>query len=71
MKEFTYRRIPGMRLGGVALQIVQLRRRDCRSRTASAWTATTTRELDSLRFRLFSPAPVYPGLEEAHARRIP
>jgi hypothetical protein len=66
MKEFTYRRIPGMRLGGVALQIVQLVA-ELQKPDGKRLDGYHTAELDSLRFRLFSPAPVYPGLEEAMA----
>ncbi len=66
MKEFSYRRIPGMRLGGVALQIVQLVA-ELQKPDGKRLDGYHTAELESLRFRLFSPAPVYPGLEEAMA----
>jgi len=66
MKEFTYRRIPGMRLGGVALQIVQLVA-EMQKPDGKRLDGYHTSQLESLRFRLFSPAPVYPGLEEAMA----
>ena len=66
MKEIAYRRIPGMRLGGVALQIVQLVA-ELQKPDGKRLDGYHVAELDSLRFRLFSPAPVYPGLEEALA----
>lgn len=66
MKEFSYRRIPGMRLGGVALQIVQLVA-ELQKPDGKRLDGYHTSQLESLRFRLFSPAPVYPGLEEALA----
>ncbi len=62
MDEHLYRRMPGFRLPGIALQLVRY----------VAETALPDGErleeyheagLESLRFRLFSPAPVYPGLE--------
>ncbi|HEX7502702.1 MAG TPA: S46 family peptidase, partial [Acidobacteriota bacterium] len=66
IKEFTYRRIPGMRLGSVALQIVQLVA-EMQKPDGKRLDGFHTSELDSLRFRLFSPAPIYPGLEVAMA----
>ena len=66
MKEFSYRRIPGMRLGGVALSIVQLVA-ELQKPDGKRLEGYHTSQLESLRFRLFSPAPVYPGLEEVMA----
>ncbi len=63
IKEITYRRIPGMRLGNVALSIVQLVA-ETQKPDGKRLDGYHTSELESLRFRLFSPAPVYPGLEE-------
>ncbi len=63
LKPFSYRRIGGFRLPNLALTIVRF----------VAETAKPDGErlqefheagLDSLRFRLFSPAPVYPAFEE-------
>ena len=66
MKEFTYRRIriPGMRLEGIARQIVQYVT-EVKKPDGQRLEGYHDSQLESLRFRLFSPAPVYPGLEEA------
>jgi hypothetical protein len=66
MKELSYRRVPGMRLGSIALQIVQLSA-ELQKPDGERLDGYHTAELESLRFRLFSPAPIYPGLEEAMA----
>ena len=66
MKEMSYRRAPGMRLGAIALQIVQLAA-ELQKPDGERLDGYHTAELESLRFRLFSPAPIYPGLEEAMA----
>ena len=66
MKELSYRRVPGMRLGGIALQVVQLAA-ELQKPDGERLDGYHTAELESLRFRLFSPAPIYPGLEEAMA----
>jgi hypothetical protein len=63
MKEMTYRRIPGMRLGSMAQQIVQYVA-EIRKPDGKRLDGFHDAELESLRFRLFSPAPVYPGLED-------
>ena len=63
IKEITYRGIPGLRLGKIALQIVQLVA-EVQKPDGKRLEGFHTAELESLRFRLFSPAPVYPGLEE-------
>jgi hypothetical protein len=66
IKELSYRRVPGLRLGGIALQIVQLVA-ELQKPDGKRLDGYHTAELDSLRFRLFSPAPIYPGMEEAIA----
>jgi hypothetical protein len=66
IKEMSFRRTPGMRLGGIALQIVQLVA-EVQKPDGQRLDGYHASQLDSLRFRLFSPAPVYPGLEEVMA----
>jgi hypothetical protein len=66
MKEFSFRRAPGQRLGNIALQIVQLVA-ELQKPDGKRLDGYHTSQLESLRFRLFSPAPVYPGLEEVMA----
>jgi hypothetical protein len=66
IKELSYRRVPGMRLGAIAVQIVQLAA-ELQKPDGERLDGFHTAELESLRFRLFSPAPIYPGLEEAMA----
>jgi hypothetical protein len=66
MKDMSFRRAPGMRLGGIALQIVQLVA-ELQKPDGQRLDGYHASQLDSLRFRLFSPAPVYPGLEEVMA----
>jgi len=63
MKELSFRRIPGMRLGGIALQVVQLVA-ELQKADGKRLDGYHTSQLESLRFRLFSPAPIYPGMEE-------
>ncbi len=63
IKEYMFRRIPGMRLGGVALSIVRLAT-EIKKPDGERLAGFHEAELDSMKFRLFSPAPVYPGLEE-------
>jgi hypothetical protein len=64
MKEFSFRRVPGLRLGGIALQIVQMVA-ELQKPDGKRLDGYHTAELESRRFRLFSPAPIYPGFEEA------
>jgi len=64
LKELYYRRIPGLRLGGIALQIVQMVA-ELQKPDGKRLEGYHTAELESRRFRLFSPAPIYPGFEEA------
>ena len=65
LKEFMYRRIriPGMRLEGIARQIVQYVT-EVKKPDGQRLDGFHDSQLESLRFRLFSPAPVYPGMEE-------
>lgn len=63
-KEFAFRRMPGSRLPGIALQIVQFVAETGKP-DGQRLEGFHDSQLDSLRFRLFSPAPIYPGLEEA------
>jgi hypothetical protein len=62
-KELFYRGVPGQRLGKIALQIVQLVAEVLKP-DGKRLEGFHTAELESLRFRLFSPAPIYPNLEE-------
>jgi hypothetical protein len=66
LKEFNYRRLPGMRLPGLALQIVQYVA-EVKKPDGERLKGFNDSQLESLRFRLFSPAPFYMGLEEAMA----
>ncbi len=63
IKEFSFRRTPGMRLGGIAMQIVQLVA-EIQKPDGKRLKGYHDSQLESLRFRLFSPAPIYPGMEE-------
>lgn len=63
IKELSFRRIPGMRLGGIATQIVQLVA-ELKKPDGKRLDGYHDSQLDSLRLRLFSPAPIYPGMEE-------
>lgn len=63
MKELSFRRLPGMRLGGIALQIVQLVS-ELEKPDTKRLDGFHASQLESLRFRLFSPAPIYPGMEQ-------
>ncbi|MGB9004572.1 MAG: S46 family peptidase [Candidatus Aminicenantales bacterium] len=64
LNELNYRRMPGPSLGGIALQIVRLVA-EVKKPDGQRLEGYHDSQLDSLKFRLFSPAPVYPGLEEA------
>ncbi len=64
LNELNYRRLPGQSLGGIALQIVRLVA-EVKKPDGQRLEGYHDSQLDSLKFRLFSPAPVYPGLEEA------
>jgi hypothetical protein len=63
MKELNFRGVPGLRLGRIALQIVQLVA-EMQKTDGKRLDGYHDSQLESLRFRLFSPAPIYPGLEE-------
>ncbi len=65
-QELSFRSIPGLSLGRTAMQIVQLVA-ELQKPDGKRLDGYHTAELESLRFRLFSPAPVYPGLEEVMA----
>ncbi|HSQ35440.1 MAG TPA: S46 family peptidase [Candidatus Binatia bacterium] len=66
IKDMSFRRAPGMRLGNIALQIVQYVA-EIRKPDGKRLDGYHTSQLESLRFRLLSPAPVYPGMEEVMA----
>lgn len=66
MKELPFRNIPGLRLGGIAAQIVRLVA-EVKKPDGKRLEGYHDSQLDSLRFRLFSPAPIYPGFEEVMA----
>ena len=63
LKESIYRRIPGLSLGKIAQQIVQYVA-EIRKPDGKRLEGYHDSQLESLRFRLFSPAPIYPGLDE-------
>ena len=62
--ELSYRNLPCPNLGRMALQIVRLVA-EIKKPDGQRLEGFHDSQLDSLKFRLFSPAPVYPGLEEA------
>jgi len=62
--EYAYRRLPGFRLPRLALQIVRYVT-EVPKPDGVRLNGYHDSQLDSLKFRLFSPAPVYPGMEEA------
>ncbi len=64
LNELNYRNLPGPSLGRMALQIVRLVA-EIKKPNGQRLDGFHDSQLDSLKFRLFSPAPVYPGLEEA------
>ncbi|MGH2930713.1 MAG: S46 family peptidase, partial [Solirubrobacteraceae bacterium] len=61
--EYSYRRYDATKVAGIAAQIVR-----CVAEAAKPndrrWEEYRDSNLDSLRFRLFSPAPMYPDMEE-------
>jgi hypothetical protein len=63
-KQSRFRVVRGLRLPGVALQIVQYVA-EVKKPDGERLDGFHDSELESLRFRLFSPAPVYTQLEEA------
>ncbi len=62
-KEYSYRRLSGYRLPGIALSIVQLVA-EVKKPDGERLDGFHESQLPSLKFRLFSPAPVYPEFEE-------
>jgi len=64
LKELYNRRIPGLSLGKIAQQIVQYVA-EIRKPDGKRLDGYHDSQLESLRFRLFSPAPIYRELEEA------
>ncbi len=61
--QYAYRRVPGFRVPRMAVQIVQYIQETAKP-DAIRLPGYHDAQLPSLRFRLFSPAPVYPGMEE-------
>ncbi len=62
--QYAYRRVPGFRLPRLAVEIVQYIQETAKP-DAIRLPGYHDAQLPSLRFRMFSPAPVYPGMEEA------
>lgn len=62
-KEYSYRRLGGYRLPGIALNIVQLVA-EVQKPDGERLDGFHESQLPSLKFRLFSPAPIYPEFEE-------
>lgn len=62
-KEYSYLRLSGYRLPGVALSIVQLVA-EVKKPDGERLDGFHESQLPSLKFRLFSPAPIYPEFEE-------
>jgi len=63
-KPLFYRSFSGSRMAGIALTIVEYVK-ETKKPNGERLEGYHDSQLDSLRFRLFSPAPVYPRLEEA------
>jgi hypothetical protein len=63
IKESVFRRVPGMRLNAIALQIVRLVA-EVKKADGKRLDGYHDSQLDSLKFRLFSPAPIYPDMEK-------
>lgn len=61
--EITYRNLPRSRLLQTALGIVQMAAETAKP-DSQRLDGYHDAQLESLKFRLFSPAPVYPGMEE-------
>ncbi len=64
LKPLRYRGLRGSRMAGLALSIVQYVA-EVKKPDGERLDGFHDSQLESLRFRLFSPAPVYPQLEEA------
>jgi hypothetical protein len=63
IKPFRYRYLRGSRLADIAVEIVRYVA-EVRKPNGERLEGYHDSQLESLRFRLFSPAPVYPGMEE-------
>lgn len=61
--EYSFRRLPGYKLPRIALQIIRYSEETPKP-NGERWDGYRDSQLESLRFRLFSPAPIYPGLEK-------
>ena len=61
--EFTWRRFDASRVAGIANQIVRYVEETAKP-NEKRWEEYRDSNLDSLRFRLFSPAPLYPDMEQ-------
>ena len=70
LKHERFQSLRGSQLAGLAAAIVQYVRRDRRSRTANAWTATTTRSCDVAAIPDSRPRRSIPTLEEALLGRL-
>lgn len=68
-KEKNFRRMPGQRLGNLAVQIVSYVEETARP-DSEREDGYHEAQLESLRFRMLSPAPVYPGIEELQATAV-
>ena len=64
MKPYRYRRLTGSNLVNMALQVVQYVA-EVKKPDGERLDGFHDSQLESTRFELFSPAPVYPGMEEA------
>jgi hypothetical protein len=64
MKPYRYRRLSGSNLASMALQVVQYVA-EVKKPDGERLDSYHDSQLESTRFELFSPAPVYPGMEEA------
>ncbi|MBZ5545979.1 MAG: S46 family peptidase, partial [Acidobacteriia bacterium] len=63
IKPFRYRYLRGSRLADIAVEIVRYVA-EVKKPDGERLEGYHDSQLESLRFRLFSPAPVYPGMEE-------
>jgi hypothetical protein len=63
IKPYAYRRVRGSRLADIAVEIVRYVA-EVKKPDGERLEGYHDSQLESLRFRLFSPAPVYPGMEE-------
>jgi hypothetical protein len=64
IKQQRFQQLRGVRLPGLALQIVQYVA-EVKKPDGQRLSGFHDSALDSLRFRMFSPAPIYPEMEEA------